>query len=160
MIFTPEIISDCHRIMRIVATNYRVPGVEVDDLISCAWLRVCIRIERFDERKASFPTFVSRQARYAMQDYLRALAPKMRSQIHSHARFVPLPESLEALASHDLHNRIDVALLLMRLNAQERRVIRMRFWEERQLKEIGRLHGYGEAWAWVRIREALEKMAA
>ena len=166
MSLTTEVIAECQKMMAIIARCYWHYGIETDDLISCAWLRVCSHINQFDESRASFQTFVSRHAHYAMKDYLRALAPGTRPQ-KGLLRMVSLthdPEHCDLMPGKDeeiaVTSQVDVNLLMRRLNEQEKRIIRMRFWEDRELKDIGKQYGFGQAWAWVRIREALGKMAA
>ncbi len=162
MQFTPEVIEECQRVMRIVASLYRSQWVEQDDLISCAWLRVCMRIEEFDAARASFATFVSRQARYAMQDYLRALAPGSRPN-KKDARYVSLDGLTTADHGREIENRVDVYLLLLKtrvLTVQERSVLHLRFDEERRLEEIGDSLGMIESRVCQVMDSALKKMRA
>ena len=158
MVFTPEVIAQCQGIMRAVAFGFRYPGFEQDDLISCAWLRVCGRINDFDQRRGSFQKFVSAHARYAMLDYLRMLRPAPRSgKGYRLVELNPnLPARIETTAS------LDVFLLLRkaRLSRQERTALALRYSEERKLKEVGRLMGFGESRACQLVGSALLKLRA
>ena len=158
MVFTPEVVAECQRIMRAVAFGFRQPGVEQDDLISCAWLRMCGRINDFDERRGSFQKFVSAHARYAMLDYLRMLRPAPRSGngYRLVELDVTLPAKIEAAAS------LDVFLLLRkaRLSRQERTALALRYGGGRKLKEVGRLMGFGKSRAGQLVGSALLKLRA
>ncbi len=121
-----------------------------------------MRIEEFDERRASFATFVSRQARYAMKDYLRALAPGTRPN-KKDTRYVGLDGLAHTDHGREVEHRVDVYLLLRKtrvLTSQERSVLHLRFDEERRLQEIGESLGMIKSRVCQVMASALRKMAA
>ena len=109
-----------------------------DDLVSSIFMKVVENIGRFDERKASFSTWIFAIARNTMIDYFRKI--KTNSNIDDFVDSVKC-----SLAFEDEYRRYsqekngDIAELVSILNDREKQIIHMRYFEGLSLKEIARI---------------------
>lgn len=107
-----------------------------DDLVSSVFIKVVENIERFDEGKASFSTWIYTIARNTLIDYYRKA--KTESDIEDYADTVKFSLSFEDAYreyTEDCHGSTDALMEI--LNEKERSVIYLRYFEGLSFVEIG-----------------------
>ena len=155
MILTAEVVARCQRHMSILASRYARHGIETDDLISSAWLRVCQHIHEYDLERSSLETFIHRHAEWAMQEMSR-----------KGLRYSAPPEFTELIDIPTRGRSIDVQVDAERamshpdLTEPERTTLRHYFFEDLTFKEAGEKQGFGRARAHQLVSSALGVLRA
>ena len=128
-----------------------------DDLVSSVFMKVVENIDKFDEQKASFSTWIYTIARNTVIDYYRKA--KIESDIDDYVDSVKYSLSFEdAYREYTQEYRGSTEALMAILNEKERPVIYLRYFEGLSFTEIGSRLGKNSSTVRTLHERALKKM--
>lgn len=128
-----------------------------DDLVSSVFMKVVENMDKFDERKASFSTWIYTIARNTVIDYYRKA--KLESDIEDYVDSVKYSLSFEdAYREYTQAYRGSTEALIAILNEKERPVIYLRYFEGLSFTEIGSRLGKNSSTIRTLHERALKKM--
>ena len=128
-----------------------------DDLVSSVFMKVVENIDKFDEQKASFSTWIYTIARNTVIDYYRKA--KIESDIDDYVDSVKYSLSFEdAYREYTEDCQGSTEALMAILNEKERPVIYLRYFEGLSFTEIGSRLGKNSSTVRTLHERALKKM--
>ena len=108
-----------------------------DDIVSDVFLKMTQNLEKFDSRKASFSTWLSRIAMRTLTDYYRWQGHRQGNVEWDDVLSPAAPEREQPERQYlATEGRQELLLALGKLGEREQRIIEMKFWGDMSNKEI------------------------
>lgn len=135
---------------------YRVLDRDLtEDLTSAVFLKVIKKINTFDEKKASFSTWINRIASNVLIDYYRSKKNELRIDAYENHLYVDFEDQRKKLTNEINKMVFD---MLTQLTEEERELIYLKFYDEKTNREIARLLGINESTISSRVFRLMKKL--